>query len=95
MHAKYPDKKRFPLLKILDLVPNKNSLFETILVNANDELVNLFLKKKISYNDLQKKLLAFVKSKDFLTYKKKKPKNINQIEQLGSQVRLKIRELCI
>ncbi len=95
LNFKYPDKKRFPLLKILDLVPNKNSLFETILVNANDELVNLFLKKKISYNDLQKKLLAFVKSKDFLTYKKKKPKNINQIEQLGSQVRLKIRELCI
>ena len=27
--------------------------------------------------------------------KKKKPNNIKQIEQLASQVRLKIRELCI
>ena len=49
--------KKFPLVKILTKVPEKNSLFETVLVSANDELVNLYLNKKISFNDLQKKHL--------------------------------------
>ena len=40
--------------------PEKNSLFETVLVSANDELVNLYLNKKISFNDLQKKLQNFM-----------------------------------
>ena len=87
--------KKFPLIKILNLIPEKNSLFETVLVSANDELVDLFLKKKITYNDIQKNLLAFVKTKEFLNYRNKKPNNIDQIEQLNYQVRLKIRELCI
>ncbi len=95
LNFKFIDNRKFPLMKILDLIPDKNSLFETVLVSANDELVNLFLKNKISFNYLQKKLIDLVKSKEFLTYKKKKPNNIKQIEQLASQVRLKIRELCI
>ena len=87
--------KKFPLIKILDFIPEKNSLFETVLVSANDELVNLFLKKKIIFNDIQKNLLTLIKTREFLSFKNKKPNNINQIEQLNSQVRLKIRELCI
>ena len=87
--------KKFPLIKILKLIPEKNSLFETVLVSANDELVHLYLKNKIKYNDIQKKLMTFIKTKEILSYRNKKPNNINQIEQLNSQVRLKIRELCI
>ena len=87
--------KKFPLIKILDFIPEKNSLFETVLVSANDELVNLFLKKKIIFNDIQKNLLTLIKTREFLSFKNKKPNNINQIEQLNSRVRLKIRELCI
>ncbi len=49
------NKKKFPLIKILNLIPEKNSLYETVLVSANDELVNLYLKNKISFMDLQKK----------------------------------------
>ena len=37
------DIKKFPLTKILKMLPNENSLFETVLVSANDELVKLFL----------------------------------------------------
>ena len=37
------DKKKFPVVKILKLLPNDNSLFETVLVTANDLLVDLFL----------------------------------------------------
>ena len=40
------DNKKFPLIKILDIIPDKSSLFETILISVNDELVNLFLKKE-------------------------------------------------
>ena len=38
--------KKFPLTNIISKIPNKDSLFETILVSVNDELVDLFLKKK-------------------------------------------------
>ena len=40
------DKKKFPLIKILNKISNKGSLLETVLISANDELVNLFLKKR-------------------------------------------------
>ena len=40
------DNNKFPINKILKKIPDNNSLFETILVTANDTLVNLFLKKK-------------------------------------------------
>ncbi len=33
---KFVDKRKFPIIKILKLLPEKNSLFETILVSAND-----------------------------------------------------------
>ena len=95
LNFKKLDQKKFPITKVLNFLPKQDSLFETILVSANDELVNLFLENKISYNDIQKKLLSIIKTKQFLKYRNKKPNNINQIEQLNYQVRLKIRELCI
>ena len=89
------DQKKFPLTKILKSIPEKNSLFETIIVSANDELVNLFLNKKISFINFQKILLNFVKIKEFTKLKKKKPKNIKEINNLNEYVRLKIKKLCI
>ena len=95
LNFKPVDLKKFPLVKILTKVPEKNSLFETVLVSANDELVNLYLNKKISFNDLQKKLQNFMNLNEFAKLKKKKPRNINEIYNLNDYVRLKIRELCI
>ena len=89
------NKKKFPLIKILNLIPEKNSLFETVLVSANDELVKLFLNKKISFNKLQKILLKFINNKEFAKLKKKKPRNIKEIYGLNRYVRLKINKLCI
>jgi len=89
------DEKRFPLTKILNQIPNKNSLFETVLISANDELVDLFLKNKISYSQLHKNLLRIMNLAEFKVFRKKTPKNINEINELNSYVRLKIRELCI
>ena len=81
------DKKRFPLVKILDFLPNNNSLFETIIVAANDELVRLFLKDKINYKDIKNLLLKIVKSKQFLIYKKKKVKKIDDVLNLNNYIR--------
>ena len=95
LNFKLIDKKKFPLIKILNLIPEKNSLYETVLVSANDELVNLYLKNKISFINFQKKLKKFMNLNEFVKLKKKKPRNIKEIHALNGYVRLKIRELCI
>ena len=95
LNLKSLDKKKFPLIKILDKMSNKASLLETVLISANDELVNLFLKKRISYVELQKNLIRILNLPEFSAFKKKIPKNINEINKLNNYVRLKIKELCI
>ena len=82
--------KRFPIVKILKLLPNKNSLYETVIVSANDYLVELFLNKKIKFIDIQKKLFNIILSKEFLKLKKKIPKNVKDIVELNKYVRSKI-----
>ena len=95
LNLKNIDEKKFPFLKILKIIPEKNTLFETIVVSANDELVNLFLEKKINYSQFQQKLLSTINLKEFQAYKNKKPIDIREISRLNNYVRLKIRELCI
>ena len=60
---------QFPSIKILNILPKKMSLFETVLVSANDELVRMYLNKKIEYRDIVKKLILLLKSKEFSKYK--------------------------
>ena len=95
LNFKFVDKKRFPLIDILRLIPEHYSLFETVLVSANDTFVSLFLENKITYIDFQKKLKKFIKLKEFTKLKRRKPRNINEIYALNEQVRLKIKSLCI
>jgi len=90
LNLKKINEKKFPIVSILKLLPKRNSLFETILVAANDELVNLFLNKKIQFTDISKILLKFIKNKNFNKYKRIQPKNIKEILQLNKYVRLKI-----
>ena len=78
------------MVKLLKLINNKHSLYDTVIVSANDTLVELFLKKKIKFLDIQKKLLTTIKHKEFIKYKKISPKNTNQIIDLNDYVRLKI-----
>ncbi len=47
--------KKFPLIKVLKMLPDNTSLFETILVSINDKYVELFLKNKIKFTDISKK----------------------------------------
>ena len=89
------DKKKFTLTRVLKLLPNKISLFETILVAANDELVNLFLNKKIKFTDISKNLLKILGDKEFSKFKRITPKNVAQIIKLNDYVRLKINSKSI
>ena len=64
---------QFPSLKIIDLFSSRsNSLLETVLVSANDELVDLFLKNKIKFLEISKKLTTILKLKEFKILSTKK-----------------------
>jgi len=86
---------KFPLVKILKKLPKKISLFETVLVSANDELVNLFLNKNIKFTDINKIFLRIIDLKEFKKYKTKTPNKINEILKLNDYVRLKIRSKSV
>ena len=86
------DKNKFPVVNILKEVPKSSSLFETLIVSANDELVELFLKKRIQFVDIYKKLSKLISLNEFRQYKKIKVKKLNSIIQLDKYVRLKIKE---
>ena len=89
------DKKKFPVINLLKLIPKKISLFETVLTSSNDELVNLYIKNKIKFTDIFKNLSKVLNSSEFKKYKSKTPKNASEINALNDYVRLKTRKLCI
>ena len=84
--------KRYPMIRLLNLLPSKHSLFETVVVSANDTLVQLFLDNKIKFTDIQKKLFNIINKKQFVNYKNKSPKTIRDIVELNNYVRLKTLE---
>ncbi len=84
---------KFPLVKALNKLPNKDSLFETVLVSANDELVNLFLNKKINYNDIHLKLTKIINTNEFKKLKKILPRNISDVINTSENVHNKIKLL--
>ena len=86
------DKKRYPIVKLLNILPKEHTLFDTVIVSTNDILVELFLKKRIKFIDIEKKLLHIIKNKVFLKYKKIYPRNIKDIINLNKYVRLKVLE---
>lgn len=87
--------KRYPMINLLKLLPNKHSLYETVIVSANDALVELFLNDKIKFTDICKKLFKIIKSKEFLKYKKIYPNNIKNILKLNDYVRFKINKKSV
>ncbi len=84
------DYKRFPIVRIIKQLPANDSLFETVLVSANDALVNLFLRRKIKFVDISQQLLKLANMKEFIKYKSKSAKNIREINDLAEYVNLKV-----
>ena len=86
---------RFPMVQFLKIIPNNISLFETVLVSANDCLVNLFLNKKIKYQDIHNNMKKILNLREFKKLKSSKPKNVLQIIKLSKHVALKTKSLCV
>ena len=89
------DSYKYPSTKILNKINNTNSLFETVLISSNDELVDLYIQNKIKFLQINKILLKILNNKKYLKLINKKPKKISDIINLSEEVRLKTRNLCI
>ena len=89
LNFKIIELKRYPMVKLLNLLPSKQSLFETVIVSANDTLVELFLNNEIKFIDIQKRLFKIINKNEFLKFKNKYPKKIQDIVKLNNYVRLK------
>ena len=87
------DLKRFPVVKLLKKLPEKNSLFETVLVSVNDKLVKLFLNNRIKFTDISKKMNSILNLKEFKKYKKLKANKIEDIINLNKKIEIKMNKM--
>ena len=83
---------KFPINKILKILPNKQSLFETVLVASNDFLVDMFLKKKIEFTKIHNILIKFLNLKEFNKYKNIEPQSSEDIIKIKNYVHFKLKK---
>ncbi len=95
LNLKKVDLQKYPSIKILKKINNNNTLFETVLISANDELVDLYIKNKVNFLEINKILIKVLSYKKYAKLIKVKPKKISDIINLSKEVRLKTRNLCI
>ena len=84
------NEKKFPLVKIIKILPEKNTLYETALISINDFFVNMFLKKKIDYKKMIKLIFKYALHKSFLKFRKIELKKINDIYKIEKFIRIKL-----
>ena len=89
------DKKRFPSVNLISKCLNTGSLAATILNASNEELVSMYLKKKLKFTDIVRNLHKILKHKNFVKYAKKRAKNIKDIYMIDKWARLKIRSMSV
>ena len=93
LNLKKVDLNKFPSIKIIKKLKNKESSLETVIVLANDILVNHFLLKKIYFTDITKFLQKLISMKKFKNYNNNKLDNINSIVLLNNQIRTTINKM--
>ena len=93
LNLKQVDTNKFPSIKIIKRLQNKESLLETIIVLANDELVNLFLLKKLDFTDINFFLHKLINMKEIVNLSKKKPRRIKSIIFIKELIKKKINKL--
>ena len=79
LNLSIPDVNKFKTLKSLKLIPINDTLFETILITINDELVHRFLNKEFKFKKLMFYLNKIINFKFFRKYCNVKPNSVNQI----------------
>ena len=89
------DKLKFPSIKLLKKISKKNTLHDTVMTIANEELVELFLQKKISFSEIVKYLTKIINLKEYKKYFSKKPTSLNKIFKVSELVRLKTNGISV
>ena len=89
------NKIKFPLINIINLLPKKNSLFETALVFINDYYVNMFLNNEIRYDKMVKMIYKQVNSKSILDLRNKKVKRLEDIRKIQNYLSFKFDKISI
>ena len=69
-------------------------MYKTVVVSCNDELVKMYLNKKIKYHEISKNLLKFISKNVFIKFKYMS-QNLSQILDLDKYVRSKVNKKCI
>jgi 1-deoxy-D-xylulose-5-phosphate reductoisomerase len=93
LDLKKVDTDKFPSIKIIKQLKNNESSLETLIVLANDILVDFFLLKKIYFTDIVRLLQKLINMKKFNNYRLKKINNINSIVLLNNQIRTTINNM--
>ena len=87
--------KLFPSIKLIKKCLNSGILAPTIINASNEELVNLFLSKKIGFLDIVKKINKILKDKDFKKYATRQPRTLKDIKISDNWARLKTLVMCV
>jgi 1-deoxy-D-xylulose-5-phosphate reductoisomerase len=93
LNLKPVDTNKFPSIKIIKKLKTNKPLLETIIVLANDELVNLFLLKKLNFTDINNCLQRLINMKEFVNISQNKPGSITSIISLKEVVLKKINKM--
>ena len=83
------DKKKFPSVRLIDKCLNSGSSTSIIGNAANEVLVELFLKGKITYVDIVDKINMIFKDNEFEKYARRKAGSINDIKNIDDWARFK------
>jgi 1-deoxy-D-xylulose-5-phosphate reductoisomerase len=83
------DRARYPIIKV---IPKLNEYISTpIIINAaNEILIDLFLKKKISFNSISDYVFKVLKDKNYKKYAIYKPSNLNKINIIDNWSRITV-----
>ena len=84
---------KFPSIDIIKTFKDNETLIETVIVLANDELVKLFLLKKIRFTDILFYLQKLIRMKKIKKLYLQKPGNLKSILFLDNYVRKEINNL--
>ena len=85
----------FPSIKLINKCLNSGFSTPIIFNASNEVLVSLFLKGKIGFLDIVKKLNKIFKDKDFNKYAKRKPNSVKGIKIIDNWARLKTLDMCV
>jgi 1-deoxy-D-xylulose-5-phosphate reductoisomerase len=89
------DKTKFPSIKLLKKISKENTLYDTVITIANDELVKLFLQHKISLRQVVTNLVKIINLKEYKKYFSKKPTSLKEIHKVRKLVRLKTNGISV